>query len=79
MALWGVIVAATLAIGSLPLFIGLAVVMPILGHATWHLYRIAIVRDPAREHPTDWPRKPMGKSPEDRVSPHSFLFPWPKG
>jgi len=79
MALWGLVVAAALAIGSLPLFIGLAIVMPILGHATWHLYRIAIVRDPAREHPTDWPKKPMGKSPEDRVSPHSFLFPWPKG
>jgi len=79
MALWGLIVAAALAIGSLPLFIGLAIVMPILGHATWHLYRIAIPRDPASEHPTDWPKKPIGKSPEDRVSPHSFLFPWPKG
>jgi uncharacterized membrane protein len=78
MALWGLIVAAALAIGSLPLFIGLAVVMPILGHATWHLYRIAVVRDPAHEHPTEWPRTPIGKSPEDRVSPHSFLFPWPK-
>ena len=78
MALWGFIVAAALAIGSLPLFIGLAVVMPILGHATWHLYRIAVVRDPAHEHPTEWPRTPIGKSPEDRVSPHSFLFPWPK-
>lgn len=79
MALWGLVVAAALAIGSLPLFIGLAVVMPILGHATWHLYRIAVVRDPAREHPTDWPKEPIGKSPQDRVSPHSFLFPWPKG
>lgn len=39
MALWGLIVAALLFIGSLPLFIGLAVVMPVLGHATWHLYR----------------------------------------
>jgi uncharacterized membrane protein len=39
MALWGAIVAALLAIGSLPLFVGLAVVMPVLGHATWHLYR----------------------------------------
>lgn len=39
MALWGLIVAALLALGSLPLFIGLAIVMPILGHATWHLYR----------------------------------------
>jgi uncharacterized membrane protein len=39
MAAWGVIVAVLLVIGSLPLFIGLAIVMPILGHATWHLYR----------------------------------------
>jgi uncharacterized membrane protein len=39
MAVWGLIVAALLLIGTLPLFIGLAVVVPILGHATWHLYR----------------------------------------
>lgn len=36
---WGLVVAAMLVVGSLPLFIGLAVVMPILGHATWHLYK----------------------------------------
>lgn len=39
MAAWGLIVAVLLAIGSLPFFIGLAVVIPVLGHATWHLYR----------------------------------------
>lgn len=39
MAVWGLIVAVSLAIGCLPFFVGLAVVMPILGHATWHLYR----------------------------------------
>lgn len=39
MALWGVIVAALLVAGSIPLFVGLAVVVPVLGHATWHLYR----------------------------------------
>ena len=39
MALWGLIVAAVLLLGCLPLFIGLAVAMPVLGHATWHLYR----------------------------------------
>jgi uncharacterized membrane protein len=38
-ALWGLIVAALLVIGSLPAFVGLAIVMPVLGHATWHLYR----------------------------------------
>jgi uncharacterized membrane protein len=39
MAVWGLIVAAGLLIGSVPLFLGLIVVMPVLGHATWHLYR----------------------------------------
>ncbi|SDD89114.1 DUF2189 domain-containing protein [Belnapia rosea] len=39
MAIWGLLVAALLVLGSLPAFIGLAVVMPLLGHATWHLYR----------------------------------------
>ena len=39
MALWGLIVAALLVIGSIPFFVGLAVAMPVLGHATWHLYR----------------------------------------
>lgn len=39
MAAWGVLVAAGLILGSIPLFIGLIVVMPVLGHATWHLYR----------------------------------------
>ena len=38
MAVWGFIVAGVLLIGSLPLFIGLAVSLPVLGHATWHLY-----------------------------------------
>jgi uncharacterized membrane protein len=42
MALWGLIVAGLLLLGSLPFFVGLAVVMPVLGHATWHLYRRAI-------------------------------------
>ena len=39
MAAWGLIVALGLAIGSLPLLLGLILVMPVLGHATWHLYR----------------------------------------
>jgi uncharacterized membrane protein len=36
---WGLIVAVLLVIGSVPIFAGLAVVLPVLGHATWHLYR----------------------------------------
>ncbi|MGH6676930.1 MAG: DUF2189 domain-containing protein, partial [Xanthobacteraceae bacterium] len=55
MALWGFIVAALLAIGSLPFFLGLTVVMPVLGHATWHLYRRAVVPDPS-PHPDYRPR-----------------------
>ncbi len=39
MAVWGLIVAAALVIGSLPVLIGLTVVLPVLGHSTWHLYR----------------------------------------
>ncbi len=42
MAMWGLIVAATMLIGSVPLFVGLAVVLPVLGHATWHLYRSVV-------------------------------------
>jgi len=42
MAAWGAVIAAGLVIGSLPLLIGLVVVFPILGHATWHLYRKAV-------------------------------------
>jgi uncharacterized membrane protein len=39
MILWGLIVAVLLVLGSLPAFVGLAIVMPVLGHSTWHLYR----------------------------------------
>ena len=46
MAMWGLIIAGLLLIGSLPLFIGLAVVMPVLGHSSWHLYRKVVEPDP---------------------------------
>ena len=42
MAAWGLVVAAGLAVGSIPLFVGLIVVLPALGHSTWHLYRAVI-------------------------------------
>ncbi len=45
LAAWGLIVAAALVVGSIPFFAGLAVVVPILGHATWHLYRKLIEPD----------------------------------
>jgi uncharacterized membrane protein len=45
MAAWGLFVAAALVVGALPLFFGLAVVFPVLGHATWHLYRRTVSVD----------------------------------
>jgi len=39
MAVWGLVVAGALVIGSIPAFVGLIIVIPVLGHATWHLYR----------------------------------------
>ena len=41
-AKWGLTVAILMALGSLPLFLGLVIILPILGHATWHLYRAAV-------------------------------------
>lgn len=43
MMVWGLIVVTLLILGALPLLIGLAVVVPVLGHATWHLYRAVVV------------------------------------
>jgi cytochrome c oxidase subunit 2 len=50
-AAWGMIVAAGLVIGAIPLFIGLVVVMPVLCHATWHLYRKLVPRQAAAPPP----------------------------
>lgn len=72
MALWGLIVAALLLIGSLPLFLGLAVVLPVLGHATWHLYRKVVEPDPN-------PRpeyRPRPKGPRYAADFPAVLFPW---
>ena len=44
MAAWGLLVAGGLVIGSIPFFLGLIVVMPVLGHGTWHLYRKTVAR-----------------------------------
>jgi uncharacterized membrane protein len=64
MALWGFIVAAMLVIGSIPFFLGLTVVMPVLGHATWHLYRRAVEPDP-NPHPDYRPRERVRRSAAD--------------
>jgi uncharacterized membrane protein len=44
MTAWGLIVAGGLVIASIPFFLGLIIVMPMLGHATWHLYRLIVPR-----------------------------------
>jgi uncharacterized membrane protein len=44
MAAWGLIVAGGLVLGSIPILLGLIIVMPVLGHATWHLYRRVVER-----------------------------------
>jgi uncharacterized membrane protein len=49
--LWGFIVAALLVLGSIPIFAGLAVILPVLGHSTWHLYRKLVEPPALREMP----------------------------
>jgi uncharacterized membrane protein len=71
MALWGLIVTALLVAGSLPFFLGLTVVMPVLGHATWHLYRTAVVPDSA---PRPDYQQPDYRPPE-RPRRHAADFP----
>lgn len=46
MLVWAALIAVLLVVGMLPYFLGLFVVLPVLGHATWHLYRRAL-HDPA--------------------------------
>lgn len=72
MAVWGLIVAVLLMIGSLPLFLGLAVVLPVLGHATWHLYRKVVEPDP--NPPQEQPSPPKGH--RYAADFPAALFPW---
>jgi uncharacterized membrane protein len=72
MAVWGVIVAVLLVIGSLPFFVGLAVVLPVLGHATWHLYRKLVEPDP--NPPQEEPPAPIGH--RYAADFPASLFPW---
>ncbi|HXZ21288.1 MAG TPA: DUF2189 domain-containing protein [Pseudolabrys sp.] len=74
MAVWGLIVGALLLVGSIPFFLGLTVVVPVLGHATWHLYRKVVGPDAG----------PPPTLPEQRKERRyaadfpSVLFPWTK-
>src|SRR5712675_3158710 len=72
MAAWGVIVAALLVLGSLPFFLGLAVVIPLLGHATWHLYRETV--EPELNPQPLPPRAPRERRPAADFPAN--LFPW---
>ena len=74
MVLWGLIVAVALLLGSLPFFLGLAVVMPVLGHATWHLYRRVVEPDtgPRPEyHPREKGRRYAADFPSSLFAPIS--------
>jgi uncharacterized membrane protein len=72
MAAWGLFVAAALVIGSLPFLVGLAVVLPVLAHSTWHLYRKVV--EPDLSPRLDRHREPKGR----RYAAHfpAVLFPW---
>lgn len=39
---WGLVVTAAVVAGCLPFFLGLLIVLPVLGHTTWHIYRKAV-------------------------------------
>ena len=65
MAVWALVIAVGLMIGSAPLLVGLVIVMPILSHASWHLYRRTVEplkdpRRPNRAHPADKPGELRG-------------------
>jgi uncharacterized membrane protein len=72
MTLWAAIVVALLVLGSIPFLLGLTVVVPVLGHATWHLYR-KVVEPGSGPRPghrvRQTPRRPAAEFP-------SSLFPW---
>ena len=74
LAAWGLIVAALLFIGSLPAFLGLTVVIPLLAHATWHLYRKLV--EPVPGHKPKF-RKPA-KERRSAIDFPAVLFPWAK-
>jgi len=74
MAVWGVIVAALLLVGSLPAFLGLTVVIPVLAHATWHLYRKVV--EPIAGHAPKF--RKTGKQRRFAADFPAVLFPWAK-
>lgn len=73
---WGLIVAVGLLVGTIPLLMGLAIVLPVLGHATWHLYRRLVPAD-TRERPQFEPRPRHPRSAAD--FPASLFVPSSRG
>jgi uncharacterized membrane protein len=72
LAAWGLIVTALLVAGTIPFFLGLAVVIPVLGHATWHLYRETIAIAPTASPVTT----PAPRRPKSAADFPANLFPW---
>lgn len=72
MVLWAIIVVALLVIGSLPFLLGLTIVVPVLGHATWHLYR-KVVEPGAGPRPGHRARHKGRRYAADFPA---VLFPW---
>lgn len=80
MAVWAAIIAGALLAGSLPVLVGLALVLPVLGHASWHLYRLVVepdfgprpIYDPPPKGPryaADFPVSLFARSPLDEAAP----------
>jgi uncharacterized membrane protein len=78
MVAWGLIVAVLLVLGSLPLFLGLAVVIPLLGHATWHLYRKVVEPDHSHYSETDAYPPVIRERRSAADFPSSLIPPWPR-
>jgi len=50
--LWGALITLLVVLAMLPGFLGLLVIGPVLGHATWHAYRAAVAPDAVPPDPT---------------------------
>ena len=72
MTLWAIIVATLLVIGSIPFLLGLTIIVPVLGHATWHLYR-KVVEPGTSPRTGHWMRNKTKRYAADFPA---VLFPW---
>ncbi len=64
MLLWAAIIVVLLALGVATAFLGLAIVMPLLGHAAWHAYRDTIEVE-------GWPRNPLAHEEAEGKAGHA--------